>query len=878
MANNFKKCSLFLAMGMALSSPTLYAAEEQRSDSDEEATKMVIVGSRAAPRSISDSPVPVDVISAEEITASGTSDMTSLLASVAPSFTVNEQPISDAATMVRPANLRGLSPDSTLILVNGKRRHRSAVITFIGGGIADGSQGPDISAIPSTALKQVEVLRDGASAQYGSDAIAGVINFVLKDNADGGEFTVKSGEFSEGDGKALLFSGNVGMPFTERGFANFSFEYNDREATSRSVQRDDAAGLITAGNLAVQNPAQIWGMPEVKDDYKLFVNIGLDLGNNKEAYLWGNYSQREVDGGFYYRNPQTRSGVFQGPRLVNGVWISRPGDDDPTRQALWDDATPSILTGDLTPGATDNSNCPRVMVVDGLVDEAALASLAGANCFAFNSLFPGGFTPRFGGQVVDTSITMGTKGEYSGGMNYDISMSLGRSAVDFAIRNTINPSLGPDTPTDFYPGSYVQLEKALNYDVSKEFETSSLAGMTFSAGFEWREDSFEVKPGEQASFEVGPLAAQGFGIGSNGFPGFQPRAAGVFTRRNIGFYADLETYFTDEFMMEFAVRYEDFSDFGSTFDGKISGHFQATETFAIRGSASTGFRAPTVGQSNVINVTTAFGANGLEDQATLPPTNPIAIQKGGEPLTPEESTAFTLGAVFDLDDLFITLDYFNIEVEDRISQTSPLDLTQTDIDALLALGVNDATSFTSVRYFTNDFDTTTEGFDLVVSYSADMWGGKTDFNLALNHTETTVDRFSPDIISNVKVELLERGVPEDRATLTMNHSQDSWNLLTRISYYGEYYEDHLESEAFPIYPGTEVSVDMELGYKVTDDLKFSIGANNLFDETPDSLEDVYIDGDVSKGSYAGVAGAQYALKSPLGFNGRFVYLKANYTF
>ncbi|WP_444997109.1 TonB-dependent receptor plug domain-containing protein [Aliikangiella sp. IMCC44359] len=856
MANNFKKRSLFLAMGIALSSPMLYAAEEKKDD-DEEAQKMVIVGSRAAPRSISDSPVPVDVISAEEITASGSSDLTSLLANVAPSFTVNEQPISDAATLVRPANLRGLSPDSTLILVNGKRRHRSAVITFIGGGIADGSQGPDISAIPATALKQVEVLRDGASAQYGSDAIAGVINFVLKDSSDGGEFIARMGEFSEGDGDSVMLSGNVGMPFTEQGFANFSFEYNDREDTIRSVQRDDAAALIAAGNTNVANPAQIWGMPKVKDDYKLFANIGLNLGNDKEAYMWGNYSQREVDGGFYFRNPQTRSGVFQGPTLPDG--------------------TATILTADLTPGATDNSACPVVPVVNGLVDQTALDSLAAANCFAFNSLFPGGFTPRFGGTVVDTSLVMGTKGSYDSGLTYDISVGLGRSAVDFSIRNTINPSLGPNTPTAFNPGSYIQLEKSFNYDISKEIETSSMDGMTFSAGVEWREDSFEVKPGDQASFEVGPLAGQGFGIGSNGFPGFQPRAAGVFTRRNIGFYADLETYFTESLMMEFAVRYEDFSDFGSTFDGKISGHFQATDVFAIRGSASTGFRAPTVGQSNVVNVTTAFGANGLEDQATLPPTNAISVQKGGKPLTPEESTAFTVGAVLDFDDLFITLDFFNIEVDDRISQTSPLTLSAADITELVNQGVGDATSFTSVRYFTNDFDTTTAGVDLVVSYSADMFGGKTSYNLALNHTETTVDSFSPDIISNVKVELLEKGVPEDRATFTMKHTQDNWNLLTRISYFGEYFEDHLESEAFPVYPSSEISLDLEFGYNVTEQLKLSLGANNLLDEYPEQLDDKYSPAS-QPSSYAGVAGAKYAIKSPLGFNGRFVYLKANYTF
>ena len=874
MTHKFNKKSLVLAMGLLLvSSPVTYA---EQADDNEDNERMVIVGSRAAPRSISDSPVPVDVITAEEIKASGVSDMTSLLSTVAPSFSVNEQPISDAATLVRPANLRGLSPDSTLVLVNGKRRHRSAVITFIGGGIADGSQGPDISAIPSTALKRVEILRDGASAQYGSDAIAGVINFVLKDDSEGGSMTARYGEYSEGDGESLLFSANVGMPFTPQGFANFSFEYNDKEQTSRSVQRDDAAALVAAGNTAVLNPAQVWGAPEVKDDFKFFGNIGLDLGNSKEAYMWGNYSQREVDGGFYYRNPNTRSGVYLGPREVNGSYITRPGDDNPAGQVAWDAATPTILTADLTPGAVDNSACPRVNIVGNVPDAAALASLAASNCFAFNN-FPGlsgGFTPRFGGTVVDTSLVMGTKGEFNNGLSYDMSVSLGRSAVEFSIRNTINPSLGPDTPTSFNPGSYIQLEKAFNYDVVKDFETTAVDSLTLSTGVEWREDSFEIKPGDQKSFEPGPLKNQGFGIGSNGFPGFQPRAAGIFTRRNMGIYADLETNVNESLMLEFAVRYEDFSDFGSTFDGKLATHIQATDFLGFRASASTGFRAPTVGQSNVINVTTAFGSNGLEDQATLPPTDPISVQKGGKELTPEESTSFTIGTVFDMNDLFITLDYFKIEVDDRISQTSALELTPDDIAQLIANGITDASSFTSVRYFTNDFDTTTTGIDLVMSYSADMWSGSTMFNLAYNHTETEVNARS-QYISDVKVELLEKGVPEDRSTFTVNHVQDSWNWLMRFNYYGSYFEDHLESEAFPVYPESEFTIDTEFGFNVNNNLRLALGANNLLDEYPTSLENVYTAGG---DSYAGIAGAKYALKSPMGFNGRFVYLKASYEF
>ncbi|TQV74810.1 TonB-dependent receptor [Aliikangiella marina] len=860
MANNFRKRSLVLAMGVALSVPSVYAAEDSAETADDEAQRMVIVGSRAAPRSVGDSPVPVDVITADEMMKNGATDMTSLLAAVSPSFNVNEQPISDAATLVRPANLRGLPPDSTLILVNNKRRHRASVISFLGGGISDGSQGPDISVIPAIALKQVEVLRDGASAQYGSDAIAGVINFVLKDNSSGGSAEVRWGEYAEGDGDTLVYAVNVGTELSERGFANFSFEMKNADPTSRSIQRADAAALIAGGNTDVANPAQIWGSPEISDDMKFFVNMGLDLGDNAEAYLFGNLAQRDVDGGFFFRNPHTRGGIYSA------------------------DGGATLLIGDLDPN--DGIDCSSFVVpipADGsnVRDSAAYQAVPFATygdpssgaCWAFNELFPGGFTPTFGGQVVDSSITMGTKGEFDSGMRYDASISLGRNAVDFRIVNTVNGSLGPASPTEFEPGSYIQLEKAANFDISKDFEPEGLYGMTLSAGIERRWESFEVKAGDPASFEVGPLGfdpatgtSQGFGIGSNGFPGFQPRAQGVFDRQSTGLYLDLETYFSENFMMDFAIRYEDFSDFGDTTDWKLSGLYNVTDEFALRGSISTGFRAPTTGQSNVVNVTTAFGANGLEDQATLPPTNPISVQLGATPLKPEESESWTFGGVYEDGDWFVTFDFYNIEVTDRIAQNSPQALSQADIDALVAQGITDASSFSSVIWFTNDFDTTTEGFDLVVSYSADMWGGESDFNFAYNHTETTVDSFNAAIISETRIRQLEENLPQDRFTFTMNHTQENWNLLTRINYFGDYFEAHLDVGSLPIDASAEYTVDAEFGYDIAESFRLAVGAKNLFDEYPD------------ENPWATIVGAQYPVTSPMGFNGRFMYLRGIYTF
>jgi len=849
MTNNFKVKSLILAMGMAAASSPIYAEEE--TTSADEGQTMVVVGSRSAPRSVGDSPVPVDVISAEEMMANGTSDMASLLAQVAPSLNIGTQPISDAATMVRPANLRGLSPDSTLILVNGKRRHRSAVIAFLGGGISDGAQGPDVSVIPAIALKQVEVLRDGASAQYGSDAIAGVINFVLKDNSDGGMIEAKMGQYSEGDGDQMTFAANIGMPLTDRGFANFSAEFNEQDATSRSVQRTDALNFIAAG-LPVREPAaQIWGSPEIKDDMKLFMNVGLELDSSSEAYMFGNWAEREVDGGFFFRNPNTRSGVFRGPELPDG--------------------TPTILTADLTPGAADNSACPVVAIApNGVPDAAALAALPGANCFAFNLMFPGGFTPNFGGDVTDASLTMGTRGEFEGGTTYDFSASVGMNHAQFRIRNTINANLGPLTPTSFTPGAYKQLEKSANADFSKDLETD-MSSMLLSYGFEFREESFEITNGDTASYAntLGTdvdLANQGFSIGSNGFQGFNPRIAGTFSRRSKGAYVNVETYVTDDFMFDFAARYEDFTDFGSTFDWKLSSKYSINDSFSVRGSVSTGFRAPTIGQSNVQNVSTSFSpSGGLQEIATVPPTSETGALLGGRALQPEESQSFTLGAVYENEGFFMTIDYFDIDVEGRISQTSDIALDDADRAYLVAAGNPDAINLSAIRYFTNDFDTNTRGIDLVANYSHDLGAGELKYAFTYNWTDTEVTS-SGEFVGSGKIIQLEQNLPNNRAGLSLNYSQDDWRLVTKANYYGSFTELHLDAESLRIDAGNSILIDAEFSYDFSESVTLALGANNLFDEYPD------------ENPWATGWGAKYPVTSPFGFNGRFMYAKASYKF
>ena len=359
---------------------------------------LVAVGSRAEPRTVTESPVPVDVIQTREFVNQGDTDFANLIRNVVPSFNVNTQPISDAATFARPANLRGLAPDHTLVLVNGKRRHRTAVITWYGNGLADGSQGPDIALIPGLALEQAEVLRDGASAQYGSDAIAGVMNFVLKNDRSGGSIEVKTGgnffgQTSErfedgtfpGDGEMYTVSGNVGLPLGSTGYLNLTGEYGNAYPTDRSTQRNDALALIAGGNMIVRAPAQVWGSPQVSNETKLWANMGY-VFDNMSFYSHGNYVSKQVEGGFYFRNPGTRSGVF-GTRNADGDRILLVGD--------MLDAADGVLDG--------SAGCPEVRVDDNgvVLDQAAFNEIRNdPNCFNFRKLFPGGFTPQFGANVL----------------------------------------------------------------------------------------------------------------------------------------------------------------------------------------------------------------------------------------------------------------------------------------------------------------------------------------------------------------------------------------------------------------------------------------------------------------------------------------------
>ena len=832
-----------------------------------------VVGSRVAGRSAQESPVPVDVIQGEDLQTYGIRDMDSLLSATVPSYNVAQEPISDEATFVRPATLRGLPPDSTLVLVNGKRRHRGSVINFLGSPNSRGSQGADISTIPSIALERVEVLRDGAAAQYGSDAIAGVLNFKLREDTEGLTVQTSYGQNYHGDGDKVNVAANLGVPLTERGFANFSFEFTNADETSRSVQRSDARGLIEAGNMDVRRPAaQIWGAPEVQYDYKFFGNLGFDLEEiNSRLYAFGNYAERKVEGGFYFRNPHTRSGVFKGDPLEDG--------------------TPSVKVIDLSQDGR-SGGC-RDIPIRGNVPQFGEVADNGPDCFSFIERFPGGFTPRFGGYVQDWSIAFGLTGTLDGlegtysllnGWFYDASAYFGENSVDYFMINTINPQLADmrtGIPTEYRPGGVSQSEKTFNFDISRPVDLGNMlySDLNVAFGFEYHIEEYEVKLGGENSWysDFDRFGPQGLGVGSNGFTGFGPSFVGEYQRNNYALYMDLEAEVIRNVTLGVAGRYENFDDpIGESVNGKVSARWQVLKMLAMRGAVSSGFRAPTPGQANVNKVVTAFDAGELRDEGTIPAYHPAAAFFGAKELTPEKSVNYSAGIVFNLAEVDVTVDYYRIKMQDRIARSSSFDvaqelanrgITRAEFDA--AIGPN---QISLLRFYTNDFDSTTQGVDVVATYPLQSVAGFTQFTLVGNWNKTEVDSRTPEFINDQLVRQLEEGLPQFRFSLTADHNWGPWRFLSRLYYYDRFRDYPTDDDRAGFNAGERFLVDVELSYTFLnlpfmDAATFALGAENVFDQYPRRNPKA-----------PDTSGLKYPETSPYGFNGGFYYLRAGFEF
>ena len=794
--------------------------------------EIIVTGARGRPRTVADSPVPIDVFTAEDLRAVSYTDTNDILKTLVPSFNLGRQPISDGASFIRPAELRGLPTDKTLVLVNSKRRHRAALVS-IGG---SGTQGPDIQQIPSIAIKNIEVLRDGASAQYGSDAIAGVINFILKDASEGISVAIQSGEFSEGDGASTTLQGNIGLPLGENGFLNLSVEVSEMDAASRSEQYCESwacvdpngakpisgfvadqpgyqAGLADA-NIGFGDVVQPWGQPDAEAT-RFFFNAGYQIDADTEFYAFGNYGESESDGSFFYR--------YKGNGTIEDLREADGGIYSPLEK------------------------------------------------------YPGGFTPRFFGEVFDASLLGGIRGSWDNGLNYDISARWGESEIRYTLSNTINPSMGRASPKSFRPGDLINEEKQFQADFTYEFESDMASPLLLAFGGSYMDESYEVVQGELDSYLAGPhslpdpfgfcadnsataagaaVIANGssldcantgdpvyqvVGVGSNGFPGYSPQFSEVYARSSYAIYGDLSADITDKFFLQGAIRFEDYDDFDTETVFKLAGLYRINDTFSLRGSVSTGFRAPTPGQQGTINVSTRL-PNGFPVATGLfPAGGPVAGALGASPLVPETSFNYTIGFTTSYGDLDVTVDFYRIELDDATYAISTRDVS-TDPNSgdayqnyllLDRAGVAGANSIGGVLYFANGFDVSSEGVDVVATYPVN-WdnGSSTNLSMSMSYNKKAYES-DPSAFRNEEARFdYVNYNPNWRSVLTARHDvNDDLTLQVRASYWGESENANSGTSRRQVQDGVWF-VDLEAQYQINDTFRVSAGGRNVFDEYP----------------------------------------------
>jgi iron complex outermembrane receptor protein len=790
----------------------LFAAELEQQDT----AQVVVTGTRRAERTAADSSVPIDVVSASDLQGTASTDLNTKLQAVVPSYNVRRLPLSDGAIYVRPATLRGLSPDQTLVLVNGKRLHRSAFVdvTF------QGSQAPDLSNVPQVALKRVEVLRDGASAQYGSDAIAGVVNLILNDEPGVRGYS-QLGEYSEErDGRNITAALTAGIPLSDAGFLNLSGEYVNGDATSRSIQRPQAAALIALGEpyaSTVRQPVvQKYGQPDL-EAYRFFYNGKYALAGSAELYAFGNYSRLTGVNDFNWRAPAAAAATAASSAYARSVY-------------------------------QDGANA--------IYPSWSLASV-----------YPGGFTPLFGTTENDYSTVIGVRGELTSNLTWDLSGSFGRSKIDYQLDDTINASLGPLSPTSFDAGSRQQTDTSANLDFVYKWQTVLAEPVNVGFGAELRREEFEITAGEPGSYEVGPLAD--LASGSNGFPGASPLQAGSWSRNNRAVYVDVDADLTSRWNIDVAGRFEDYSTFGSTTNGKLSTRFTLTDWLNVRGAVSTGFRAPTPGQANLVN-TNQFpdAATGtVRTRGLLPPTSAAAQLFGGTELKPETSDNYSAGFVLQpLSALTVSVDLYRIDVDDRIGTTQSFILTDAQRAQLISLGVPGASQFYQVNFFTNGYSTRTDGVDLVATYRTHVGPGALGIVGAYNHNDTEVTRSKPGVLDTITTERIEEQLPKTAATLSFDYEVAKWALLARARHYGSWLSVSTTAQQFDELQGALTFIDLAGSYAVTDKVKVTAGAENLFNKFTDREKYLY------------TVGRKYITGSPYENDGRQVYLRANVSF
>ncbi|MGY4395282.1 iron complex outermembrane receptor protein [Sphingomonas sp. UYAg733] len=785
-------CAPAFAQTQVQSGPP-FSVSEAAADVPEPIGDIVVTGTRDRSRTQFDTLAPVDVLSADAVRSSVSGDLSDTLAQLLPSFNVQRLPAADGQAFVRPASLRGLSADQTLVLINGKRYHRSALLG------TRGAQAPDLAGVPSLAIKRIEVLRDGASAQYGSDAIAGVVNIIL-DDSPGMDAFGQFSQYDRGDGKEYQVGARGGIALGDRGMLVITGEYDHSEATSRTRQRPDAIKFQDLNpGLAVPNPVQRWGQPD-EERIRGAIDAHYDLSDAATLYAFGTAQQGEGVTDFNWRNPAGTGSVFN--------------------------------TSTAFPG------------------------------FSFLTLYPVGFTPRFSTTFSDYQANGGVRGAIGERFTYDISAAAGRSRIDYTLNESLNASLGPLSPTSFYLGRLEQREFNLNADFVYRLPLGTADPVNIAFGAERRVETYQVSAGDPASYAVGPGAATGLAPNSNGFPGFSPAVAGTFGQTSYAGYLDLEWKPAEMLTLGAAGRYEDFSEFGNTFNYKFAARIEPIKGIAARATYSTGFRAPTPAQLNTSQTTQGLNTSTLEifTQGRLSPSDPLAVALQAKPLTPETSRTATTGLTFQSRfGLSGSIDLYQIDVSDRFSQSQAFPPPND---------VPNPQRFTTISFFTNDFDTRTRGIDAILSYAHRAGPGRASLSLAYNYNQTKVrSGISAAIPNNTQRRVFEERLPQHNGTASIGYDIGPVSLLARGRYYGAWTDIAANGSAqlFQRF-GSIALFDVSARYAVTEHFSVRVGAENVFNTYPDEATN------------QAVRGLIYSRNAPYDTDGGQYYVRLGVTF
>lgn len=832
-----KHLKLILAAAMLAASLPVAPVVAQDGAAAAQLDNIIITGTRRQDRTVADTAVPIDILEADQLLATGQTELNQILNTLLPSFNFPLPSVTDGTDHVRPATLRGLSPDHTLVLVNGKRRHTSALLN-VNGSVGRGSSAVDLNTIPVAAIQRIEILRDGAAAQYGSDAIAGVINIVLKDARQGGSISATVGQHSTtldgvpelrttsiannqlgfetdgerdvNDGETVTITGNIGLPIGETGFFNVAAEYRDRNPTNRAGfdprqnYATDADGNLDQREISFDRINHRFGNAEV-EDINVFYNAGIAINDAWDLYSFGSWGRREGESAGFYRRSQDSRNIVE--------------------------------------------------------------------------IYPDGFLPLITSDVDDLSVAAGMRG-YARDWNLDFSVIYGNDEFDFGVINSLNTSLGPTSPTDFEAGGVEFRHVVVNADAQRLFDVGFLPmPLSLAFGLEYRDEQYQVKAGEPASFIQGDFPGS---AGSQVFPGFQPSNEITGDRDSWAVYAELDTDITLDWNVTLAGRFEDYSDFGSTTNGKLATRYQATDYLAVRGAVSSGFRAPSLQQQFFTSTATNFIDGIPNEVGTFPVESQVATALGATPLDAEQSFNASAGIVLQpLPNLNVTVDYYRIKIKDRIVLTENLP-SSVVVPILQDQGI---TGVDRARFFINGIDTRTQGVDIVGSYQHDLddWGMLT-FTTGFNYNKTkiTAENDVPGPLAAVDPDLdlfsrreslrFERGQPKTKLNAAVNWQWRDLSATLRATRYGEVLDPGTTAVTDEIL-SSKIITDIHVRYQLTHNLGLALGVNNLFDVYPDeSPTGARPDG----GSFSTFNQIfPYSGFSPFGFNGRYLYARAS---